>query len=675
LEPDEPQSRNSEKVMEGLLIAARALHFAAVISLTGVFAFACLVLPSLFRHAEGAVLRRRLGWLAWASLALAIGSGTAWLVAVAASMSGRPFGIALCQEVVPVVLTRTRFGEDWLVRLALAALVGSCLLALQALRWAVGAIGWAALLMAALMLASLAWAGHGAATPSPAGDLHLAADVLHLLGAGFWLGTLPPLVLLLAEARRIGDADWAAVARTAMRRYSTVAVVSVTVLLAGGLINTWFLAGTVPALVGTEYGRLLLAKIGLFIAMLMFAAVNLLRLTPRLAASADGTRHVIWRTIARVQGNARIETALGFGVVAIVAVLGILPPGLHSEPGWPFPVRLDLATLAEPSQILLAILAVATCACATIAVASAAAGRYRRTAALAAGLVLCLAVGWVPLRPAIERAYPTSYYAPAEPYAAASIVRGAAVYAENCTLCHGESGHGDGPAAAGLPIRPADLTEPHLFAHSPGDLFWWVSHGRDDGVMPGFAGVLNPNQRWDVINFIRARAAGVLAGQIGPEVTTAAAPQVPDFAFEAGGVQETLSQALETGPVLLVLFAPPAPLARLRQLAAASSQLGGGGLRVIAVGLGPASEEAPDGGQAPPFVLGVSSEVIAALTLFRAADNSAETELLLDRAGNVRARWTANTPGGPATPATLIADAEQVARISVAGPSHAGHVR
>ena len=64
---------------------------------------------------------------------------------------------------------------------------------------------------------------------------------------------------------------------------------------------------TVPALVGTEYGRLLLAKIVLFIAMLLVAAVNLLRLTQRLAAG--GASNVVRRTVVRLQGNARIETA------------------------------------------------------------------------------------------------------------------------------------------------------------------------------------------------------------------------------------------------------------------------------------------------------------------------------------------------------------------------------
>jgi putative copper resistance protein D len=414
---------------------------------------------------------------------------------------------------------------------------------------------------------------------------------------------------------------------------------------------------------------LLLAKIALFIGMLMIAAVNLLRLAPRLAAG--GAHNLNWRTAARLQANARIETALGLGVVAVVSVLGTLPPGLHTEPGWPFPFRLDISVLPPGSLILLAILALSLCVCAIAGVATAAAGHYRRTAAFAVVLILCLALGWVPLRPAIEPAYPTSFYAPVEAYAAASIMRGAAVYADNCVPCHGTSGRGDGPAAAGLPVRPADLTEPHLFAHSPGDLFWWVGHGMDEGVMPGFANVLSRNQRWDVVNFIRARAAGVLAMKVRPEVAAAIAPEVPDFAFEAGGVQQTLRQTLEKGPVLLVLFGAPVPLERLRQLVAAQSQLRSAGLNVIGIGLAPASEA--NSAERPPLVVGVSSEAIDALALFRAADDGGETELMLDRAGDIRARWTRNTPGGLAPPDRLVEQAERIARTAVAPAEHMDH--
>ncbi|HJU18074.1 MAG TPA: copper homeostasis membrane protein CopD [Stellaceae bacterium] len=662
--------------MQGILIAARALHFAATIVLAGIFGFVCLVAVPAFRRCDVGIasagrLRRRLGALAGASLLVALISGAAWLVAVAADMSGKPLGLALSQGVVGVVLTSTHFGIDWLLRLGLAVLIGLCLLVPQRRLRIFSAVLWAGFALALVLLASLAWAGHGAATPGSPGDLHLAADVLHLLGAGLWLGTLPPLALLLAEARRAGDAGWAAAARMAMRRYSTLAFASVSVLLAGGVVNTWFLAGTVPALVGTAYGRLLLGKIALFIAMLLIAAVNLLRLGPRLAASAHSA---LSRTTAQLRRNALLEAAIGFGVLAIVGILGTLPPGLHTEPGWPFPFRVDLAALAIEAKFLLAFLAALFCLCAVAAVAAAAAGCYRRSAASVAGLVLCLAIAWVPLRPVVTPAYPTSFYAPAEPYSAAAVAAGAAVYAENCAICHGAGGHGDGPAAAGLPIRPADLTEPHLFAHSPGDLFWWISHGRANGVMPGFARVLTPRRRWDVIHFIRARAAGVLAQRIGRGVTTDAAPQLPDFAFETDGAQQTLRQRLARGPVLLVLFAPPAPTGRLRQLAAATPRLKAAGLAVIAVGLGPSSRDSRDGEASLPLVVGASSEAKSALALFRSPDDGGETELMLDRNADIRARWTRGTSSGLAAPATLVADALEVARIPAAAPSHAGHV-
>jgi hypothetical protein len=136
-------------------------------------------------------------------------------------------------------------------------------------------------------------------------------------------------------------------------------------------------------------------------------------------------------------------------------------------------------------------------------------------------------------------------------------------------------------------------------------------------------------------------------------------------------VQQTLGQTLETGPVLLVLFASPAPLARLRQLAGELPQPGDAGLQLIAVGL--RAEAPPNGAQAGPFVVGVSSEVIDVLALFRTPDDGGETEFLVDRAGNVRARWTANLPGGLARPTILLAYGERVARITTAAPSHSSH--
>ena len=447
--------------MEGLLITARAVHFASVISLNGVLAFECLVAAPAFlaagaSEAATAALRRRLRFLAWLSLAFALVSGAAWLVAVAATISGEPLAAVLSQGTLRVVLIDTRFGEDWLLRLACAVVIAALLAARrESLQRVDPSIRWVGLILATLLLASLAWAGHGAATAGAAGNLHLAGDVLHLAAAGTWLGTLLPFALLLGEAHRGGEACWQTVARAATRRFSVVAIVSVVALLAGGMVNTWFLAGTVPALVGTEYGQLLLSKISLFVAMVVVASVNLLRLTPRLTGAAAS------QATGQLRRNALIEATLGYAVVATVALLGILPPGLQTQPGWPFPFRFDFAALSIGAGIAVAILAALIFVCCVGAVA-AAAGRYRITAGLAAGLALCSAAAWAPLRGAVKHAYPTSFYAPAQPYAAGSVVRGASIYAADCAACHGASGKGDGPAAAGLPIRPANLTEAQL---------------------------------------------------------------------------------------------------------------------------------------------------------------------------------------------------------------------
>ncbi len=649
--------------MESFLIAARAVHYASTISLAGVFAFLCFIAGS----GASPRLHRQLLAVALASLVLALLSGGAWLLFLSAQMSGQPIAASLTQGVVATVLTRTRFGQIWVLRFVLGVVLAVLLLIPQ--RWRRWLWRWSGLAFAAAMLASLAWAGHGGATPGRPGELHLAADMLHLLAAGAWIGSLIPLALLLAETRRSGDADVSA-ARRAVVRFSILAAISVVILFTAGLVNTWFLAGTVPALIGTGYGRLLLAKIAIFAVMVTIAAVNLLRMTPRLAGASVGRRPLIQGALGHLRRNALVEAGLGLCVLSIVAILGILPPGLHTEPGWPLPFRLELGALAGRSQMLLAILTALAAILAITGVATAAAGRYRAMMAAWSGLATCVALGALVVRPAIEPAYPTSFYAPAEPYATASVERGARLYAENCALCHGVGGKGDGPAAASLTVRPADLTAPHLFAHTPGDLFWWVSNGRDNGVMPGFAGIMSPADRWDVINFIRARAAGALARQVGPQVSTAAISTIPDFAFEVGGRQQTLSGVLETGPALLALFSGPPPAARLAQLAAAQKQAAGS-LRILAVDLAPA--QAPPETETSAPLVGVSAGVATTLALFRAGDDGGETDLLLDRAGDLRARWTLSGPDALPDPAALAAAADRVAQFPAAPISHAGH--
>jgi len=119
------------------------------------------------------------------------------------------------------------------------------------------------------------------------------------------------------------------IARRATQRFSTLGLASVSTLVVTGMVNTWVLAGSVSALLDTDYGRLLLAKVALFAVMVATAAVNRLVLTPRLMQEFDPA--VGREALRRLCNNSLIETAIGAIILVIVAVLGTLPPGLHDE--------------------------------------------------------------------------------------------------------------------------------------------------------------------------------------------------------------------------------------------------------------------------------------------------------------------------------------------------------
>ncbi|MGH7684240.1 MAG: CopD family protein, partial [Vulcanimicrobiaceae bacterium] len=521
-----------------------------------------------------------------------------------------------------------------------------CLVA-QKSNWKYGA-RWMGMLIAAALVMSLAWAGHGAAADDlPLDFLHLPADLLHLLATSAWLGALVPLGMLLRTHTPA--------ARIATLRFSTLGITCVGILIVTGVVNTWFLSGSIPALVGTLYGQLLLLKIALFALMIAIANVNRKRLVPALQQGA---------ATGRLYGNTLAEASLGLLVLGIVGIIGTLPPGLHTEPRWPFPYRLDLSEIAAGAQKLLDVAATLFVLCLAAGALAADRRRYGGVTLSIGGLLVCGSIAAIAMRPGIVRAYPTSYFASPQAYAAPSVALGAPLYAANCTPCHGTDGRGDGPIAKSLSIPPANLTEEHIFAHSVGDIFWWISYGKGNGVMPGFASTLTPTQRWDLINYVLARAAGTQTSGIGSQVAASASAPLPDFAFEQGGAQNTLRQTLKTGPVLLVLFAHPVPQARLGELTSLEPRLAGVGLRVIAVSL-----SAFPANPSPP-VVGVSRDVRSTLALFRSANDGGETEIMLDRNATVRARWIAKQDPDAGT---LLADADRVARIPVAAANHAGH--
>ncbi len=120
------------------------------------------------------------------------------------------------------------------------------------------------------------------------------------------------------------------------------------------------------------------------------------------------------------------------------------------------------------------------------------------------GLCLMACGGALALSVVLVDAYPTTYMRNPLPLQADVVQRGAALFQTNCSMCHGQGGRGDGPAAAGLNPKPADLTAEHVDDHTDGDIFWWLNYGIAGTAMPSFEQRLSDSERWALIRFIRS---------------------------------------------------------------------------------------------------------------------------------------------------------------------------
>ncbi|MGI4942689.1 MAG: CopD family protein [Janthinobacterium lividum] len=526
------------------LALARSASVAALLSVFGTLVFLRWVLPRALQQVPpeqaaciAARLRRlaRLGGLAWAPATLA------WVLLQSAEMAGAttPAGVLAA---LPVVATGTAFGR-LLGMQALALLAG-----LAVLGGGGPAREWVALALVGLATALQARHGHAASMYAGPSWLLLSA-VLHLLAAGAWLGGLLPLLLVVQMApRRAGAA--------AARWFTPLGKACVLVMAGSALFQGWVLIAGLAGLVGTPYGWVALTKIALLGVLVTFALANRYRFAPALLGDRpDAARRSLRRSLA-------LQTGFGLAVLLAAAVLSGLEPSMHAQPLWPFAQRLSLDTVREDpdfrNEVLGAALALAG-AVLLLATGLLLRRRWRWApwpALAGAGAIAWLAVPHLDLL--LVDAYPTSYYRSPTGFAATDIVAGAALFGQNCVACHGAQGRGDGPLAHGLPVPPANLTAEHLWMHADGELFWWLSHGikaPEGGLaMPGFAGVLSPDQRWALVDYIRAHNAGLVARDAGNWTPPLQAPALQ--ATCAGG--RSLALADLRGGFVRLVFGPAA---------------------------------------------------------------------------------------------------------------------
>jgi len=637
-------------------LIARWVHLTSSIFLVGASAMIVIAGPS--NRSTARSWEQRILSSARGLAVVALASGLGVLGVQTALFEGRA-AAALEVGAIGRVLVETQTGRVWLVRFGFLVLLAAFLL----LRLSVDRrADWRAargevVLLGAAALVPIAAAGHAAAV-DPDTARAIALDGLHVVVAGVWVGGLLPLALLLRAAATSQGADARPYAVLAARRFSRLALGAMVVLAVTGALLATIHVGSVAGFVGTSYGRLLLAKLVLLGLVLLLAAVNRSVLLARLAGDGPTVGRPAMR---RLSGFVVAEGLLALAILGVVAALSVTPPARHEAPVWPFGIRLSVAALeGATAEATRALIGSQIAVLGLVAMIAGVILRRWRPPLVALAIVALGAGAGLALPPLAIDAYPTTYLRPSVPYQAASIASGAALYRESCAACHGSKGAGDGLAGLALPRPPSDLRAPHTAQHTAGDLFWWLTNGIPAAGMPGFGARFTEEQRWDLINFLRALSAGYAARGMGPTVEPDRRWLVaPDFTFAVGPTPPRALKEYRGRVVLLVLYHLPGARPRMSQLAGREGTLAALGAEVIAV----PTDAAPDAirrlGAEPrvlfPIVTDGAASIVTAYGLFAA---SSHAEFLIDRRGYIRA--IAQSHGETAELETLLAQIQEL---------------
>jgi high-affinity iron transporter len=84
---------------------------------------------------------------------------------------------------------------------------------------------------------------------------------------------------------------------------------------------------------------------------------------------------------------------------------------------------------------------------------------------------------------------------------------GERIYKNNCILCHGAAGHGDGAAGARLNPKPADLTSAATQAKPDAELLETLKFGRPGTAMVGWMSDIDEREMRDLLAYIRTLAS------------------------------------------------------------------------------------------------------------------------------------------------------------------------
>jgi copper transport protein len=338
---------------DAVFAVTRGLGYLAIALAVGGVAFLFVVwLPALAHVAGGGrewlvaseSFARLVKGIVVGAVLLGLVATASAIVLQAATATGTSFWTALDADAVDAV-SDTRPVRAWGARLGVWLVLGvTVLVVLRSRRVpglrraALGAQGVApgpplsrpqVLLLGGAMvaLALTAPMGGHSGSYSPSGLLVVVGTV-HVLSMSAWLGGLVMLLVALPiGVRALSRRERTPLVAAVVGRFSWLARVAVAVLLLTGIVQSVVLVNAFDAFVETAYGRLVLAKIALFLGLISLGAYNQRRLLPRLRLVAGGGEEPE-RAAALLRRSVACEVGLALIVLGLASVLVATEPAV-----------------------------------------------------------------------------------------------------------------------------------------------------------------------------------------------------------------------------------------------------------------------------------------------------------------------------------------------------------
>jgi len=291
------------------LIVLRWLQYISNACFVGLIFFYLLVMPKDIRELQS--VDKRFRKLISTSLTLLFLSILLSLPLQATIESGIPWSEVFSFSLLENILTNTSYGHSWLIQMAILITLALLTTFLGSAERTKRIILWACFCLGIAVLWTKSLTSHAAAQSNQL--LTIAMDFLHLFAASIWIGSLIGFVGLLSLRK---NTDFKQDYLKMIKKFSKWGLILVLLLTFTGIYGSLLYIPNLLALFHTNYGRVLLCKVSLFVLMVLVASVNFYK-------GKKGTAKGLGATL-------KGELLIGLIILVLSVVLTNLPTAMQS---------------------------------------------------------------------------------------------------------------------------------------------------------------------------------------------------------------------------------------------------------------------------------------------------------------------------------------------------------